>query len=252
MTTASKTWSTVWIVGASSGIGKELALLLCEHADNVIISARSEEKLKSVAEQNKRLHAIPCDASSPDSLNATAKHIIQQFQTIDLVVYNAAVWHPMDVDSYDAQKFKQSIDVNYLGAIYTFDSVLPFMKDRKSGHVAVVASVAGYRGLPRGLAYGPTKSALNSFTESLKLDLDQFNITTTVINPGFVDTPMTAVNDFPMPFIMPAEKAAQIITKGLLRKKYEIAFPWQMVTILKLLRCLPNSIAFWLARKLMT
>ncbi|MEM7619350.1 MAG: SDR family NAD(P)-dependent oxidoreductase [Pseudomonadota bacterium] len=245
----SKKWNTVWIVGASSGIGKELALNLCEHADKIILSARSEDKLKELESNNSAFVSVPLDVIDTDAIQSTVQQIEQQHGAIDLVIYNAGVWHQMFAADFEADKFKHSMDVNYIGAVYTVGAVLPKMIERRKGHVALVASVAGFRGFPRGAAYGPTKAALNSLAESLKPDLDQYNIATTVINPGFVDTPMTAVNKFPMPFIMTAEKAAHIITKGLLKEKYEIAFPWPTVRALKRLRCLPNSASFWLTKR---
>lgn len=244
-------WDTVWIVGASTGIGKELALELTSHAQKVVISARSADKLNNLAEQHDKLVPFSLDVLDTAKIQDTAKKIEQEVGRIDLVIYNAGLWHPIRAKDFDAEKFKASMNVNYIGAIDTIQAVLPDMFARQNGHIALVASVAGYRGLPKGAAYGPTKAALNSLADSLKPDLDNANITMTVINPGFVDTPMTRVNDFSMPFIMSAEKAAGIIVKGLLRKKFEIAFPWQMVTFLKFIRCLPNSLFFWISKNAM-
>jgi short-subunit dehydrogenase len=138
--------------------------------------------------------------------------------------------------------------VNYQGIVNGIEAVLPAMLERGHGHIGFVSSIAGYRGLPRALAYGPSKAALINLAEGLRNDLAARGIRLSVINPGYVATPMTADNKFPMPFMVPVERAARKIVRGLQRGKYEITFPWQLVALAKLGRLLPNGMFFWYAR----
>jgi len=165
-------------------------------------------------------------------------------------VLNAGVWHPMSASEYDAERVAQSLNVNYLGIANALEPLIPNMIAAGKGHLALVASVAGYRGLPKAAAYAPSKAAVISLAEVLRLELSRHGITVSLVNPGFVETPMTAVNQFPMPYIIKAENAAERILKGLARGKFEIAFPWQLVTMLKLLRLMPNSLYLRLASRL--
>jgi short-subunit dehydrogenase len=142
--------------------------------------------------------------------------------------------------------------VNFIGVAHGVEAVTKRFIERKAGHVAMVSSVAGYRGMPMAAAYGPSKAAVIGLAEALKTDLDRYGVTTSVINPGFVETPMTAVNKFPMPFLVPAAVAAEKIIEGLDRKKFEIAFPWQLVTALKIARMLPYPIYFWVSANFLT
>jgi len=135
-----------------------------------------------------------------------------------------------------------------MGVVNVLAKIVPDMIRRESGQIAIVSSVAGYRGLPQAAAYGPTKAALINLAESLHPELAEKGVTLSIINPGFVDTPMTAVNDFPMPFLMPVDEAAQRLLRGLERKSYEITFPRRFTWMLKALRLLPNAVFFWVVR----
>lgn len=241
-------WRVVWITGASSGIGLALARLIAGHGAHVAISARSADTLADIAAANPNIHAFPLDVVDAAANQAVVDGIAAKLGPIDLAVFNAGYWQPMSSRTFDPAEIKKSYDINYLGAVNGIAAVLPAMRARKSGHVALVASVAGYNGLPRGIAYGPTKAAMINLAETLKPDLARDHIAVSVINPGFVETPMTAVNEFPMPFIIKADDAAERMYRGLSAKRFEIAFPWQLVTILKVLRILPYRVFFWLIR----
>ena len=156
----------------------------------------------------------------------------------------------MGAKDFDAAKSAQSMAVNYLGLANGVDAILPAMIERKRGHIAIVASVAGYRGLPLAAAYAPTKAAAIALAETLALELPRHGLQVSIVNPGFVDTPMTAVNTFPMPFKVSAETASRAILGGLARGKYEIAFPWQMRLIMKALRLMPNAMFLRVGRRL--
>ena len=168
---------------------------------------------------------------------------------IDLAVLNAGTWKMMGVDDFDLAAIRRGVEVNYMGVVNALDALLPRMLERGRGHIAIVASVAGYRGLPNSLAYGPTKAALINLAETLQTELAPRGITVSVVNPGFVDTPMTRDNPFPMPGIIPAPEAAQALLAGLRRKRFEIAFPRGFAAAMKILRLLPNALFFWVVRR---
>lgn len=239
-----------WVIGASSGIGRETALALADDGYTVAVSARSGEALVELAsERPNQIFAYPLDATDQAAVLETYAAIRSQHSSLDLLLCAAGVWHAMRPPEYDFEKFRQSFDVNVIGVVGPILAVLPDMRARRSGHIAIVSSVAGYRGLTKAAAYGSTKAALIHLAEVLKIDLARDNIDVSVINPGFVKTPMTAQNDFPMPFIIKADEAAQHIVRGLKKKNFEIAFPWQLVTILKALAALPYWLYFRMARR---
>ena len=243
-----KAWNTVWITGASSGIGRALALALARRGIQVAASARSAEALGELARANPLITPYPLDVTQRRPVIETAEAISQQLGAIDLAILNAGIWRPMGVANFDGANAAESMAVNYLGVVYGVEAVLARMRQRGAGHIALMSSVAGYRGLPRAAAYSPSKAAVISLAEALKPELDGTGVKISVINPGFVETPMTAVNRFPMPHLLGVEDAAGRVIRGLERGKFEIAFPWQTVALLKLARLLPYSLFFAYAR----
>lgn len=241
-------WKTAWITGASSGIGLELARLLDGKVTHLAVSARSQDKLSKLAAQCKNVVSYPLDVTDADAVADSVGDIEAAAGPIDLAVLNAGVWQLMDVAELDLKAIRTGIEVNYMGVVHAIDALLPGMLARGAGQIAIVASVAGYRGLPRSAAYGPTKAALINLAETLRTELEPRGITVSVVNPGFVDTPMTRDNPFPMPNIISAKDAAQSLLAGLERRKYEIIFPRAFVFAMKLLRLLPNAMYFWVAR----
>lgn len=241
-------WKVVWVVGASTGIGRELALLLARSGVRVAASARSADKLGDLAALAPGILAVPADVTRLGELVAAHARISAELGPIDLAILNAGVWDPIDARELSAARLARAMEVNFSGIANALEPLIPAMLARGSGHLALVASVAGYRGLPKAAAYAPTKAAVISLAEVLRFDLERHGLTVSVINPGFVDTPMTAVNAFPMPFMIPADDAARRIVRGLARKKFEIAFPWQLVSLLKVMRILPYGLYFRVAR----
>jgi short-subunit dehydrogenase len=241
-------WKTVWITGASSGIGLELARLLDGNVTHLAVSARSQDKLNALAAQCKNVISYPLDVTDADAVTASVGDIETTAGPIDLAVLNAGSWQLMDIADLDLSAIRTGIEVNYMGVVHAINALLPGMLARGAGHIVIVASVAGYRGLPRSVAYGPTKAALINLAETLRTELGPRGITVSLVNPGFVDTPMTRDNPFPMPGIIPAKEAAQRLLVGLERGKYEIVFPRAFVFAMKLLRLLPNAMFFWVAR----
>jgi NAD(P)-dependent dehydrogenase (short-subunit alcohol dehydrogenase family) len=240
-------WKVVWITGASTGIGREMALQLAARGVTVAASARSGEKLASLGANIK---PYPLDVTDRTAVLAAIKSIEQDLGAIDLAVLAAGTYTPVDVENFSPAIFEMAMATNYLGVVNALAGLLPRMTTRRTGHVAWIASVAGYVGLPKAAAYGPSKAALINLAESLKPDLDVRGITVSVINPGFVETPLTAQNDFSMPFLMQAPEAARLSIEGLLNRRFEIAYPLRFVIIMKLARLIPYVIFFRLIRSM--
>jgi NADP-dependent 3-hydroxy acid dehydrogenase YdfG len=232
--------AAIWITGASTGIGRALALRLAGEGRPVAISARSAGDLAEVARgQPERLHPFPLDVTDRTAVRATVEAIVAKFGQIDLAVLNAGTHKPMSLDRFSSDTLRSLIDINVMGVAYAIEAVVPAMLARRSGHIAVVSSVAGWRGLPTSAAYGATKAAMHNLVESLKFDADKAGIKLQLINPGFVKTPLTDKNPFPMPFLVTAEQAADRIAQGLKGDSFEITFPRRFTFQLKFLRMLP-------------
>jgi len=243
-------WKTAWITGGSTGIGRELAIKLAAQGVQLAVSARSSETLEELARTHENILAFPLDVTARMDVATVHQRIVEAIGPIDLAILNAGVWHPMNAAEYDATRVAQSMSVNYIGIANALEPLIPAMIAAGKGQLALVASVAGYRGLPKAAAYAPSKAAVISLAEVLRLELQRHGITVSLVNPGFVETPMTAVNTFPMPYIIKPADAANRILTGLARGRYEIAFPWQLVTLLKLLRLMPNSLFLRIAGRL--
>jgi NAD(P)-dependent dehydrogenase (short-subunit alcohol dehydrogenase family) len=241
-------WRTAWITGGSTGIGREVALQLAAQGVRVAISARSADTLKALAAEHPLLVPYPLDVTDTAATRATAEAIHRDFGNLDLVILNAGVWDPMGAEDFTSARAARSMTVNYVGVTNALEPALQLLRGQRSGHIALVASVSGYFGLSKASAYAPTKAAIINLAECLKPDLDGTGVTLSVISPGFVETPMTAVNTFPMPFIMSAPDAAKRIIAGLKRKTFEIAFPWPIVVSLRFLQARSYRLSFWLVR----
>jgi short-subunit dehydrogenase len=235
----------VWITGASTGIGRAVALALAGEGWTVAASARDAPALAAlVAEGAGRIHAFPLDVTDEPATIAIHTAIEQALGPVDLAILSAGTHLPVSLEHFDTVPFRKLVEVNLMGVVHCLGAVLPGMVARRAGQIAIVASVAGYFGLPTAAAYGATKSALITLAEALKFDCDRHGIALSVINPGFVATPLTDRNPFPMPFLISAEDAARYILNGLAKKRFEIAFPRRFALILKLIRLLPYGLFF--------
>ena len=243
-------WSgkTVWMVGASTGIGRATASALHARGARVVVSARKVQALEDFVAQHPGSVALALDTTDGDAITAATHSLLAQ-GPLDCVVYCAGHYQAMRADAIDLPDMMRHVDVNYLGALRVMDAVLPALIARGSGHFSLVGSVAGYRGLPNSLAYGPTKAAMINLAETLYLDLHAKGIGVSIINPGFVQTPLTAANEFDMPALLTPEQAAQAIIQGWAQGQFEIHFPKRFTLWLKLLRVLPNRLFFGLVRK---
>ncbi|MFD1744580.1 SDR family NAD(P)-dependent oxidoreductase [Rhizobium helianthi] len=241
-----------WITGASSGIGRAVALRLARDGFRVAVSARSTDKLDElVAEMPDRLFAFPLDVTDLAASKAVVEAIRSTLGPIDLAIFSAGSYKRDSVRRFDSTALSDTMNLNVVGTAHTLEAVMPDMIARRSGEICVVASVAGYVGLPGGGFYGATKAALNNLCEALYPELEREGVRLRVINPGFVDTPLTKKNDFPMPFLISVEEAAEAIVNGLKTSRYEIIFPWKMALAIKLLHALPRRMQFALTRKML-
>ncbi len=234
-------WKVAWITGASTGIGRELALRLSASGVKVAASARSADKLASLGTS---VLAVPLDVTDAAACREAVNRIERELGPIDLAVLGAGTYAPVSVDKLDPALFARMMDTNYMGVVNCVSALAPRMTARGQGHLSWIASVAGYMGLPKAAAYGPTKAALINLAESLYPEMKLTGVKVSVINPGFVETPLTAQNDFEMPFLMKPEEAARRTLDGLRAGHFEIAYPRRFVAILKSVRALPYPAFF--------
>ena len=242
----------VWLIGASSGIGQACATALARAGAHVVVSARQVQDVAGVP----HIHPVAMDvtqAASVQSAAETVQRTLLQHPTaggpLDLVVYCAGHYHPHRATDFDLADMLRHQEVNYTGALRVLDAVLPLLLAQGQGHISLVSSVAGWRGLPNGLAYGPTKAALTHLAESLYMDLQDRGLGVSVINPGFVATPLTAQNNFQMPALISPDQAASAMLKGWAQGEFDIHFPKRFTLWLKLLRLLPYRWYFSLVRR---
>lgn len=242
-----------WLVGASSGIGRATASALHARGAQVVVSARNAAALQEFAAQHPGSQAVALDTTNRAAVQAAATELLAQ-GPLDLVCYCAGTYQPLRATAFDLGAMLQHQQVNVTGALHVLDAVLPALlqaaRAGRPGHLSLVGSVAGYRGLPQGLAYGPTKAALIHLAETLYLDLHGLGLGVSVINPGFVETPLTAANEFPMPALVSPAQAASAIVRGWERGAFEIHFPKRFTHVMKLLRLLPYQLYFPAVRRM--
>ena len=235
----------IWITGASSGIGRALSIKFAEKNWIVAVSARREEKLKELTNINENIFSFPLDVTIPDDCIKVANQIIKDLGAIDLCVFGTGIHDPKSEMKFNLDSINSIMNVNFFGTINTINSIYDYFYKRENGHISKISSVAGYRGLPAAGAYCASKSALISFSESLYFDLIRKNVRVSVISPGFIKTPMTDKNDFPMPMIRSTEFAAEKIYKGLIDENlFEIHFPKGFTYLMKIIQLMPNWLYF--------
>lgn len=242
----------VWITGAGKGIGRAVARHLAEQGWRVAASARTRSDLDSLAAEcpPASIEVFTVDITDKDAVERTVADIERQMGPINRAILNAGTHKPVRARDFDVATFQTLCDVNLMGNVHCLGALIPRFIDRRTGTIAVVASLAGYRGLPTSAAYGATKAGLINMCEALQPDLAAEGVTLKLINPGFVETPLTDQNEFPMPFLIPVDQAATAIVKGLDSSAFEIAFPWRFAMVMKLLRLLPHRLLFALTRRM--
>ena len=245
-------WKSVWITGASSGIGCSLAKILANSGSLVAVSARRKDKLIELGSLNDNIIPIDLDVGDVAQVKDKYNQIVEKFDDgIDLVILNAGVSKLFSVEDIEDRynDIINTMEINYFGVINCLTAIIPDMIKRGKGHIAIVASIAGYRGLPNSIAYSPTKAALINLADILKSELTHYGIEVSIINPGFVDTEATKVNNFKMPNLVSTDYAAKKIIQGLNKVKYEIHFPFLLSFKLKLMRLLPHKLYFYIIKK---
>ncbi|HET9977304.1 MAG TPA: SDR family NAD(P)-dependent oxidoreductase [Burkholderiaceae bacterium] len=238
-----------WLVGASTGIGRATAERLHAAGAAVIVSARKAEALARFAEGREHAHALALDATDRDAMRAAAVQIVARHGRIDLAMYCAGHYQAQRATAFDLDQMLRHQQVNVTGAYHLLDAVLPTLLRQGAGHLSLVASVAGFRGLPNALAYGPTKAALINLADILYLDLRPKGIGVSVINPGFVETPLTAGNEFEMPALITPDEAARHILEGWRAGHFEMHFPKRFTFWLKALSHVSDALYFAAMRR---
>ena len=241
-----------FITGASSGIGYALSEKLAADGHKLSVLARRTDRLEALAAAHPNLLALSCDVTDEAAIHASVKTAMAHHGPVDVAVLNAGIYQPQDSREMEPDIYARHMDVNYMGVVRSIAALLPDMLARKHGHLALMASVAGYRGLPLAAAYSPTKAAVIALAESMMFDLRDSGVKLQIINPGFVETEATDVNQFEMPDIISAETAADEIIAGLQADQFEIAFPRSFVRKMRILRLLPNRWYFRLMQKVIS
>ena len=240
----------VWITGASSGIGKALAIKFAKEGWQVAASARRENLLKDLSNQDPNIYPFPLDVKNEDNAKKIFQNILEKFKTIDISVFCTGIHDPDAEKNLSSEKIREIMETNFFGTLNCIMAINNYFIEKKSGHISIVSSVAGYRGLPAAAGYCASKSALTSLAESLYFDFKRHNVRVSLVSPGFIKTPMTDKNRFPMPMIKSPEFAAEKMFIGLTKKNaFEIHFPIAFTLMMKLLKIMPNWLYFLLVKK---
>jgi NAD(P)-dependent dehydrogenase (short-subunit alcohol dehydrogenase family) len=238
-----------WVTGASSGIGRQLALDLARDGYSVAVTARSRDKLAALeAEASSlkgRIVAFPCDVTDEPAMRGTIEAIEAGLGPIALAIFNAGNYYPARGYALETDNYTKSFQINVFGVIFGLVPLVDRMRERGRGQIAIVGSATAYRGLPLASAYGATKAALNYMAESLKFDFDKINIRIQIVNPGFIETPLTRNNKFLMPALMQVGEASERIVRGLKTGGFEVSFPRRLTVMVKLFNLLPHPLYFW-------
>ena len=242
---------TIWITGGSTGIGKGLAIRFANEGWNVAISARRENLLKELSDRFENISPFPLDVTDKENCKNIFNQVKEKFGDIDICFFSTGTWDPKKEKDIDVEQIENVFKINFFGTVNSIKAVEEYYKNRNEGTIAIVSSIAGYRGLPNSTGYGPSKSALNNLAESLYFDFGRHNVRVCLVSPGFIKTPMTDKNDFKMPFLKTPEFAADKIYDGLVNKKsFEIHFPKELTLTLKFFSILPYKLYFYLVKKL--
>ena len=236
---------TIWITGGSTGIGRALAIKFASKGWNVAVSARRVELLNELSNSYEKISAFPLDVTDKSKCKEVFNEIKKKFENIDICFFSTGTWNPKKEKEIDVEQMEDVFKVNFFGTVNSIKAVEEYFRNKKSGIITIVSSIAGYRGLPNSTGYGPSKSALNNLAESLYFDFKRYNVRVCLVSPGFIRTPMTDKNDFKMPFLKTPEYAADQIYNGLINKNvFEIHFPKALTLTLKFLSFLPSKIYF--------
>ncbi len=241
----------IWLTGASSGIGAALAQILLQQGHRLAVSARNAGALQSLAERfPQQVLLAPGDLTDAEQVQAIGERIARHWGALDMAILNAGTCEYVDARQFEAALVARVMNSNLLAASHCIEVALPLLRKGVQPHLVGVGSSVSYLPLPRAAAYGASKAALRYLLESLRIDLASEGIAVTLVSPGFVDTPLTQKNDFPMPMRWPVDKAARHIASRLAKRPYEIAFPALFIATLKLLGHLPMGLQLALGKRL--
>jgi short-subunit dehydrogenase len=243
----------VLITGASTGIGKAIAVKLLEKNCKLVLAARRteliEEYLRQSPTTNHQSLIVKCDVTNKEEVVSAYKQIKEKFGKVDIAILNAGAGHRVTVENYDSRFAEETFGTNIFGIVYWVEQLLPDFVKRKDGIIVGVSSLADNRGFSGSGFYCASKAAATIYLEGLRVEVKRYGIKVITVRPGFVKTPMTEKNEFKMPLLMNAEKAAGIIIDGIKKERRIIQFPWQMVLLTRLIGMMPNSLYEWLAGK---
>ncbi|GHE22634.1 SDR family NAD(P)-dependent oxidoreductase [Halomonas urumqiensis] len=246
MSAANSPKQRIWLTGATSGIGRALALRLLDQGHQVALSARSEEALETLAAGRDNALILPLDVADREAVRCCGDTLAERFGSLDLAILNAGTCEYLDAGHFDVDLVERVFAPNFFGTLYCVDAALPLLRQaRGEGRkplLAATSSASAYLAFPRAEAYGASKAALSYFLESLRLDLHGEGIAISLIHPGFVKTPLTDRNDFAMPMRVTAEQAADAILSGLAKRRLDIHFPRRFTLLVKLAGILPPGL----------
>jgi short-subunit dehydrogenase len=246
-----KLWKSAWVIGGSTGLGAELVRQLTAAGIDTHVSARNKDRLKELCDKFSTAKAYPLDITDEVSCVQVVADIYKPKNALpDLIILNAAVYSPMNVENFNTHEISNMINVNYLGIVNMFAALLPYKKSGKRVTIAAITSPSGWRGLPGAIGYGSSKAAVINLMESMRPEIDEYGFDLRVVNPGFIKTRLTDKNSFKMPQLMSASDAATRTLKGLQTKKFDISFPNPFLSYLKLLRIVPYSWFFYIMKKI--
>lgn len=242
---------SVLITGASSGIGRELALMYLAQGAQVWVLARSLAKLQSLQREfPQTCMPVPVDLASDDDARRAGAVIASQIKTLDIAILNAGTCEYVDVADLQPEPFDKVMAINWRGTINSLLFCLPLLRNKPGSQLVAISSMASVLPMPRSQAYGASKIALEYLFNSLRVDLAQADIAITIVRPGFVKTPLTERNDFVMPFTLDASTAAAKIIQGIRQRQWLVAFPWQLVWLMNVISWLPLKLQIWLLQKI--
>lgn len=240
---------TYWIIGASEGLGRAVAHLLSRHGAKLVLSARSEDRLKSLVDELPGRAGYQCiDVRDTDSVAKAAQAVARDHGPIDGMIFLAGVYWPMGAKDIDPDKLEAMCDVNFTGAARCLAQVVPEMVKRGAGHIVLTGSLSGFRGLPGAMGYGASKAGVMALAEGLRADLKGSGVKVQLANPGFIKTRLTDKNDFKMPFLMEPEQAARQMVELMMGDAFARSFPTAFSYVFRGSRFLPNWLYYSLFR----
>jgi len=231
---------TYWIIGASEGLGRELAAQLAAKGVRLVLSARNAERLDSLVTELPDARALPLDVTDTDAV----RRAVALAGPVDGVVYNAGAYEPMRTTQWDSDAALTMIDVNFTGAVRVLGEIIPAFVQAGRGDITLIGSLAGYRGLPASIGYGASKAALISLAETMRFDLKDTGIVVRIVNPGFIKTRLTAKNDFQMPMLMSPQDAAKRVLKAMQKRRFRTDFPAPFSWLIRMVDALPDLLVY--------